>query len=438
MSHRLLMGNMQTSVLPSTLYPTSKPLASILEYPNNHQGNAPALQVEGVCANDTRIRVEREMQQNSTFLAYLDSASAMPAATAMGAAGPSGVHRSIRQKKAEFANARNRAPYGTSSPSSASFPNGWGSAVNGGGVSNLSAALSPHFHRRHLRQNSNASATSSAMLATPGTSFMHSRVGSLSDIVAMSSSASADNSGPNSANSLELRLSEALSDTVMAKEKDESAGHGASPIEIPRVPPISKTARHRRASNTPSTSHSHSHGLHLAHHHPLLGTSSREGKISVDHDFVERSFRSGSPTDIRRRHILDGIFSEDWFKNNKMEPTVNNIENDTLVGGGLLTGIGHQLDPSMVGGEEIGERGKSVYRVFLRHVDKEWLCLFGEHPGELGSEGTARYKCLKSMPGSGYTKPERAVEHIRSHIGHRPYWCEGSCAPNSEWYVFRR
>lgn len=426
MLFRLDVAKLDSAIMPSTLYPTQSTLKTISEERVLQQrsllvraGQQAWRQQESVRGTHPQLDVNIAKHVTASHSAIRPSrTSLLSAHRHLGSHSPSGVHRSLESKKIEYANARSRAPYAMASPSvsAPSVSNAFGEAHltrnhsgSSIGVPALSSSLSPNHHR-HMRHNSGASVSSFNTIPTPTSAVSHSRTGSLagSYIPSVSVAAPDEADVPLSMhNSLELDVGRRGSNT---SSWSQDFGMSSTPIEIPQLGSPSK----------PSPSyHSHIQGFTSFSHN-------REGKIAVDHDLISRSFRSLLPTDARRRRLLDKIQLEAWFVDNKLEPQISGLEDDPLVGGGLLTGTGPHLHHTMQGGEELGERGKSVYRVFLRHAGKEWLCLFGN--GENG-----RFHCSKSVEGQGYKKPERAVEHIRSHLGHRPYWCDNTCGSEPAW-----
>ncbi|KAG8839982.1 hypothetical protein FRB91_006651 [Serendipita sp. 411] len=65
----------------------------------------------------------------------------------------------------------------------------------------------------------------------------------------------------------------------------------------------------------------------------------------------------------------------------------------------------------------LGTVGRSIYTAFLEEdrAAGKWRCLFG---GEHES-------CPKAS--KSFERVERAIEHIRRHLGHRPYPCTDTC-----------
>ena len=142
----------------------------------------------------------------------------------------------------------------------------------------------------------------------------------------------------------------------------------------------------------------------------------KEGKLQIDHAMINASFRDAKdPLSAQRRVVLERILQSIWFQSHELEPKVSGPY-DELTGG-------------------LGVSGRSVYTCFLKFVTSQesgsggsggkWVCLFGDesHP------------CPKARWEEGFNKPERAIEHIRSHLGHRPFWCNNECGSNPPWYV---
>lgn len=145
----------------------------------------------------------------------------------------------------------------------------------------------------------------------------------------------------------------------------------------------------------------------------------KEGKLQIDHAMINASFRDAQdPLSAQRRVVLERVLQSIWFSSHELEPKVSGPY-DELTGG-------------------LGVGGRSVYTCFLKFMTTQegsghgstgsggkWVCLFGDetHP------------CPKARWEEGFNKPERAIEHIRSHLGHRPFWCNNECGSNPPWYV---
>lgn len=142
----------------------------------------------------------------------------------------------------------------------------------------------------------------------------------------------------------------------------------------------------------------------------------KEGKLQIDHAMINASFRDNKdPLSSQRRVVLERVLQSIWFQSHELEPKVSGPY-DELTGG-------------------LGVSGRSVYTCFLKFMTSQeggtggsggkWVCLFGD--------GT--HPCPKARWEEGFNKPERAIEHIRSHLGHRPFWCNNECGSNPPWYV---
>lgn len=132
-------------------------------------------------------------------------------------------------------------------------------------------------------------------------------------------------------------------------------------------------------------------------------------RVDVDQAFLDSSFNDADELSRRRRAILNDIQRQPWFLNHEKEPQIES-RTDSFSRG-------------------LGTVGRSIYTVFLRE-DKEnnqWRCLFG------GKNNA----CKKA--GKRFERVERAIEHIRSHLGHRPFACDGTCmksmTTNASWYA---
>ena len=98
-----------------------------------------------------------------------------------------------------------------------------------------------------------------------------------------------------------------------------------------------------------------------------------------------------------RRTILSRIRASTWLKAHLLEPTF-----------GTQDGVTHGLDLSGLG----LKKKESVYRAFLE--DGTGGCLFPSVDGKKGD------RCGKKEK-----RPLRALAHIRGHLGHRPFGCDG-------------
>ena len=187
----------------------------------------------------------------------------------------------------------------------------------------------------------------------------------------------------------------------------------ANPIQLPQPLPVPQIRQ--SISYTPATVVTAPNWL------PKLDQT-KVGKLQIDHAMINASFRDISdPLSAQRRIVLERIVQSIWFQSHELEPKVSGPY-DELTGG-------------------LGVGGRSVYTCFLKFMTLQegnghgsagsggkWVCLFGNesHP------------CPKARWEEGFNKPERAIEHIRSHLGHRPFWCNNECGSNPPWYVVLR
>lgn len=140
---------------------------------------------------------------------------------------------------------------------------------------------------------------------------------------------------------------------------------------------------------------------------------------------IDRAFRD--PEAWLHRQILDTILSSTWYLEHEHEPRIGRSPSDDPIAQGL--GI-----PEM-----------SIYTVFLAQEDnlsttvdksqKHFRCLFGSESSPCG-RGTSKEST--SAGGDKVAKVfdlvEDGVDHIRSHLDHRPFPCDSQCGTNS-WYV---
>ncbi|KAG8832954.1 hypothetical protein FRB91_008620 [Serendipita sp. 411] len=127
---------------------------------------------------------------------------------------------------------------------------------------------------------------------------------------------------------------------------------------------------------------------------PLISPELLHMPVREDTDtFLRLSFLD--PANLWRRTILNRILSSSFLRDNEMEP-MDKGPSDPIT-------RGH------------GKKGKSIYAVFVEEASKgEWKCLFGSP--------------IMPCPNNAVFKRfERAVEHVRSHLNHRPFKCTGEC-----------
>lgn len=118
-----------------------------------------------------------------------------------------------------------------------------------------------------------------------------------------------------------------------------------------------------------------------------------------DVDVLGRSFQN----DPIRRLALDKVLASDFVKDNQMEPIYTGVDENYTMG--------------------LGSHGKSIYSIFVEEFEKgKWRCLFGDE-----ANPCCRPKYFRRI--------ERAVEHVRSHINHRPFICYDDCRSGGSWYV---
>jgi hypothetical protein len=145
-------------------------------------------------------------------------------------------------------------------------------------------------------------------------------------------------------------------------------------------------------------------------------TRATAARKRADDDLLQHSFRSDD-ADWRRRAVLEAVLSSSFVAENTLEPlsTGTGVAGDTSVMG---IGVGEDM------GMGLGAPGKSIYAVFLEQVEKsEWRCLFGDREHPCPSQAVA------------FRRLERALDHVRSHLNHRPFGCKGECQKGESWYV---
>ena len=117
-------------------------------------------------------------------------------------------------------------------------------------------------------------------------------------------------------------------------------------------------------------------------------------RFQSDPTIVERSFRK----DTTRRTLLSRIVDTRWFKEQTMEPLFQSPADD------VTHGLELPLRPFK----------DSIYRAF---VAKEGQCMFGD---------VEKSECKKIE-----TRIQRALGHVRGHLGHRPFVCDGCIRCNT-------
>jgi len=122
-------------------------------------------------------------------------------------------------------------------------------------------------------------------------------------------------------------------------------------------------------------------------------------RVDVDYALLDASFRKDEQA--VRRTVLDTILASRWYEQHDLEPKIGETWD------GISTGL--------------GVVSRSIYTVFLQQAEKNhWMCTFGDE--------------FRPCPKVGYQfeRLERGVEHVRSHLGHRPYPCNHRCG-SSTW-----
>lgn len=117
-------------------------------------------------------------------------------------------------------------------------------------------------------------------------------------------------------------------------------------------------------------------------------------RVDVDYAILDASFRRDDQA--VRRTILDSILVSKWYEQHDLEPKIGDSWDGITAGLGVV--------------------GRSIYTVFLQQAEKNhWMCTFGDE--------------FRPCPKVGYQfeRLERGVEHVRSHLGHRPYPCGHRC-----------
>jgi hypothetical protein len=134
---------------------------------------------------------------------------------------------------------------------------------------------------------------------------------------------------------------------------------------------------------------------------PTLQNSSRVPgqRVDVDGKMLENSFRENDGQSRVRRHLLDDLQQQQWYHLDQEEPKLDvHLHRDILEQG-------------------LGMVGRSIYTVFLVNDEEcnQWRCLFGSE--EVSCKMTERR----------FWRVERAIDHVRIHLGHRPFACDGTC-----------
>jgi hypothetical protein len=125
-------------------------------------------------------------------------------------------------------------------------------------------------------------------------------------------------------------------------------------------------------------------------------TLTNESEYNYDHYLVLRSFLNQKQR--RRRKVLDDILIADFYIEDRLEP-INPSAYDALV-------------------NEPGS--ENIYAVFLEKVDdRQWKCMFGD----------AEYPCISGP----FPRLDWAIDHVRGHLGHRPFRCLGLCDQGASW-----
>ena len=128
------------------------------------------------------------------------------------------------------------------------------------------------------------------------------------------------------------------------------------------------------------------------------------------------------PLSAQSRPLVEHILQSTWFQSDEPEPMVSGRYDELTRG--------------------LGAGGRSVYTCFLKFMTSQegnghgstgsggkWVCLF------LVRRRDETHPCPKARWEALFDKPERAIVHIRSHLGHRLFWCNNKSGSNPPWYV---
>jgi hypothetical protein len=221
-----------------------------------------------------------------------------------------------------------------------------------------------------------------------------------------------------------LTISPALSSISPGIEQDLAANAVLKPHASPRAFPHRRQSYQDTHSNGTSESHlhrstaSHTLGVGVTSGQPpgtagpstvvprlLVSPSSIPAPSSIQGEmarFLAVSFQD--PTNWWRRMVLETVLQSAFLQNDAIEPLDKGSS-----------------DPITMG---FGKQGRSIYGVFVEEFTKgKWKCLFGDEKTPCPNDAV-------------FKRFERAVEHVRSHLNHRPFKCDSSCNPGiSTWCV---
>jgi hypothetical protein len=140
--------------------------------------------------------------------------------------------------------------------------------------------------------------------------------------------------------------------------------------------------------------------LHIPHTSMRPRSSRGRGqRVSRNDMLLQYSFQGQDTLESTRRDILDCIIKKDWYLRNEREPVCWTADDDVTQG-------------------RAGIETRSVFTAFLDEYSKgQWKCAFG----------SATHPCKRNMHKKTFDRVERAVDHVRSHLGHRPFVCDGDC-----------
>ena len=181
-----------------------------------------------------------------------------------------------------------------------------------------------------------------------------------------------------------------VDDLLMPFDQDEefqSPTEGSTPYQNMLSPPFSMPGM-SSVDDSPSTS-------------DRPATRFHGQRFQSDPTIIERSFKK----DPTRRTLLSRITDTRWFKEQAMEPMFQSPADD----------VSHGLELPLRPFKD------SIYKAF---VAKEGHCTFGD---------VERNECKKVE-----TRIQRALGHVRGHLGHRPFVCDGCARCNTrKEYVCR-
>lgn len=148
-------------------------------------------------------------------------------------------------------------------------------------------------------------------------------------------------------------------------------------------------------------------------------------RVNPNWNILNQQFTSRSAHhDDGLRVFLDHILAAGWYLEDNLEPTLAHPEALAMIKNVLRKVPEDARFLQLLNKVPIEKTNRSIYTLFLTEKDG---CLFSEWDDN-GTVSRCHFESSRSL---------RCVDHIRSHLGHRPFSCTGAenCSVCDKEYV---